>query len=92
VFCVPGPEPDQARLRLFWLEPSIRGTGLGRRMLEAWLGFARQAGYRRAMLWTHESHAAAGRLYARTGFEITATRPARNFGQDVVEQRWERAL
>lgn len=92
VFCVQGPEPDQAQLRLFWLEPSVRGTGLGRRMIDAWLTFARAAGYRRATLWTHESHAEAGRLYARSGFAITGTKPTRNFGQAVVEQQWERTL
>lgn len=92
VFCVQGPAPDMAQLRLFWLEPSLRGTGLGRRMLADWLGFARAVGYRRAALWTHESHAAAGRLYAAAGFEITGTKPTRNFGRDVVEQRWEMTL
>lgn len=92
IFCVQGPEPDVAQLRLFGLEPSVRGTGLARKMLAEWLSFARKAGYKRATLWTHESHAAAGRLYATTGFEITGTKATRNFGQDVVEQRWERPL
>lgn len=92
VFCVQGPAPDQAQLRLFWLEPSVRGTGLGRRMIDAWLTFARAAGYRRATLWTHESHAEAGRLYARSGFAIIGTKPTRNFGRAVVERQWERAL
>ncbi|WP_424969404.1 GNAT family N-acetyltransferase [Dinoroseobacter sp. S76] len=92
IFCVQGPAPDTAQLRLFGLEPSLRGRGLGRQMMAEWLRFARSAGYKRATLWTHESHAAAGRLYAATGFEITGTEATRNFGQDVVVQQWEMTL
>lgn len=81
-----------ARLRLFLLEPQARGTGLAQRMLDESLAFARAAGYRAMVLWTHESHRAAGRLYARNGFALTASAPARAFGCDVIDQTWERAL
>ena len=67
VFCVRLDE-ETAKLRLFLLEPEARGRGLGRRLLETCLGFARDAGYRRMTLWTHESHRAACRLYAANGF------------------------
>jgi GNAT superfamily N-acetyltransferase len=89
VFCVQSGEPDVAKLRLFLLEPEWRGRGLGRRLLEACLGFARDVGYRRLRLWTHESHRAACALYARRGFRLTDSRPVRSFGQDLVEQTWE---
>lgn len=94
VFCVAegAQEPDVARLRLFLLEPEARGTGLGQAMMDACLGFARDAGYRRMRLWTHESHRAAVRLYVRNGFVMTASAPGRDFGQDVVDQTWERPL
>lgn len=84
--------PGIARLRLFLVEPDARGTGLAQQMLDTCLGFARAAGFRRIRLWTHESHRAAGRLYARNGFVLTASTPAHSFGQDVVEQDWARDL
>jgi GNAT superfamily N-acetyltransferase len=89
IFCVLSDEPAVAKLRLFLVEPEWRGRGLGQRLLEACLGFARQAGYRRLRLWTHESHRAACALYARNGFHLASSRPVRSFGQDLVEQSWE---
>lgn len=91
IFCV-AEAPEVAKLRLFLLEPEVRGTGLAQRMLGECMGFARDAGYRRMRLWTHESHRAAGRLYARNGFRLVESTPGRAFGQDVVDQIWERAL
>lgn len=91
IFCV-RDAPGVARLRLFLVEPEARGTGLAQHMLDTCLGFARGAGYHRIRLWTHESHRAAGRLYARNGFVLTASTPAHSFGRDVVEQDWARDL
>jgi GNAT superfamily N-acetyltransferase len=92
IFCVKGPEPGLAKLRLFFLEPQARGLGLGQRLLEACMGFAKGAGYRRMTLWTHESHRAACALYAKNGFACVASQPVRSFGVDLVEQAWERDL
>jgi DNA-binding MarR family transcriptional regulator/ribosomal protein S18 acetylase RimI-like enzyme len=91
IFCVQG-EDGTAKLRLFFVEKAARGTGLAQQMLETCMAFARDAGYPSMRLWTHESHRAAGRLYARNGFALTDSRATRSFGQDVVEQTWERAL
>jgi GNAT superfamily N-acetyltransferase len=91
VFCM-ADSADLARLRLFLIEPKARGSGLAQRMLETCLTFAIVAGYRRMVLWTHESHHAAGRLYARNGFALIDSTPARAFGQDVVDQTWAREL
>jgi GNAT superfamily N-acetyltransferase len=92
IFCVQGPAPDTAKLRLFLLEPEVRGIGLGQRLLDACMGFARGAGYARMTLWTHESHRAACALYARNGFACVASKPVHSFGQDLVEQEWQRDL
>ena len=92
VFCVQSGEPGVAKLRLFLLIPEARGRGLGQRLLDACLGFAREAGYDRLRLWTHESHEAACALYARNGFELIASCPVRSFGVDLVEQTWEIGL
>jgi GNAT superfamily N-acetyltransferase len=89
VFCVRSGEPGVAKLRLFLLLPEARGKGLGQRLLDACLGFAKGAGYVRLRLWTHESHRAACALYARNGFRLTDSHPVRSFGQDLVEQTWE---
>ena len=91
IFIVDGGDAA-AKLRLFLLVPEARGRGLGRRLLRTAMGWARERGYRRIRLWTHESHRAACALYAAEGFERTASRPARSFGRDVVEQEWERPL
>nr|WP_233192685.1 GNAT family N-acetyltransferase [Acidimangrovimonas sediminis] len=88
IFCV-RLDDRTAKLRLFLVEPEARGTGLARRMLATCMGWARDRGYRRMSLWTHESHRAACALYARTGFVLTGSRAVRSFGQDVVEQTWE---
>ena len=81
-----------ARLRLFLVEPAHRGTGLGHRLLDEALNFARAAGYRRMVLWTHASHRAACALYARAGFAIDSEAAAHAFGQPVIDQTWSRAL
>lgn len=88
IFCVRENE-DTARLRLFLLDPRARGIGLGRRMLSACLSHARERGFRRMVLWTHQSHGAACALYASAGFRMTAEASARAFGCDVVDQTWE---
>jgi GNAT superfamily N-acetyltransferase len=92
IFCVTGPAPETAKLRLFLLEPEVRGIGLAQRMLDTCLSFAGGAGYGRMTLWTHESHRAACALYARNGFACLASKPVRNFGQPLVEQEWVRDL
>lgn len=88
IFCVRLSD-EAAKLRLFLLEPQMRGRGLGRLLLETCIAFARAQGYRRLALWTHESHVAACALYAAAGFALTSSKPLRNYGQDLVEQEWQ---
>lgn len=82
-------DEDTARLRLFILVPEARGMGLGQRLHDTCLGFARAQGYRRMVLWTHESHRAACALYAKNGWRLVQSKAARAYGQDVVDQDWE---
>ncbi|PSL19945.1 GNAT family N-acetyltransferase [Shimia abyssi] len=89
IFCVRSDVPDVAKLRLFLLLPTARGTGLGRRMLETCMRFARDRGYHGMQLWTHESHRAACALYAANGWSLTRSEPVHSFGVDLVEQTWE---
>jgi GNAT superfamily N-acetyltransferase/ribosomal protein S19E (S16A) len=85
-------DEETARLRLFILVPEARGLGLGQRLHDACLAFARAQGYRRMMLWTHESHRAACALYARNGWRLVRSASGRAYGQDVVDQDWEITL
>ncbi len=91
IFCV-RPDAGTAKLRVFLVEPTMRGTGLARRLLEAVIDHARDTGAAKLVLWTHESHRAAGRLYARRGFALTSEKPVTAFGQETVEQVWELSL
>lgn len=88
VFCV-RQDAQTAKLRLFLLEPHMRGAGLGRRLLEACMGYASQGGYRRMVLWTHASHRAACALYARAGWRRVSSKPVVSFGVPLEEQGWE---
>ncbi|MWD28863.1 GNAT family N-acetyltransferase [Aquicoccus sp. SCR17] len=88
IFCVREDERT-ARLRLFLLDPAARGRGLGRRLLQTCLDFARDAGYRAMVLSTHESHEAACALYAANGFRCVRSFAVRHYGVDLVEQHWQ---
>ena len=88
VFCVSLTE-EIAKLRLFFLVPEARGLGLGKRLLQTCMQFARDAGYSGMQLWTHESHEAACALYKASGWQLVASKPVHSFGQDLVEQSWE---
>lgn len=85
-------DDETARLRLFILVPEARGQGLGQRLHDTCTGFARDKGYRRMVLWTHESHRAACALYARNGWRLMRSVATRAYGTDVVDQDWEITL
>jgi GNAT superfamily N-acetyltransferase len=87
IFCV-SAGGDTAKLRLFLLTPQARGKGLGKRLLQTCMDFARAAGYRDMQLWTHESHKAACALYAASGWDLISSKQVHSFGVDLVEQSW----
>ncbi|WP_282150914.1 GNAT family N-acetyltransferase [Ruegeria atlantica] len=88
IFCV-ALNDHTPKLRLFLLMPEARGQGLGKRMLNTCMGFARDSGYRDMALWTHESHRAACALYRASGWQLTGSKKVHSFSCDLVEQSWE---
>jgi DNA-binding MarR family transcriptional regulator/GNAT superfamily N-acetyltransferase len=93
VFLVKEPDaPGVARLRLLLLDPAARGLGLGRRLVEASIEFAREAGYREIVLWTHQVLTAARAIYAKTGFELAETWTHDDFGHPEVSETWRLTL
>jgi len=87
VFCVKDTE-HIARLRLLLVEPNARGQGIGKRLVEECVGFAKRAGYSQVTLWTNDVLLAARRIYEAAGFRLVEEEPHHSFGRDLVGQDW----
>lgn len=80
--------PRVAQLRLLYVESSARGLGLGARLVDECLAYARSHGYRRMVLWTNDILVAARRIYEARGFTLESEERHHSFGKDLVGQYW----
>jgi len=90
VFLVRHPDhPGTAKLRLLYVDPSARGLGLGKTLVNECVQFARSAGYKKITLWTQSILTAAHRIYQAAGFKLVKEEPHHSFGKDLIAQTWE---
>src|SRR3954452_18704685 len=92
IFCSASEAPDTAQLRLLLVEPQSRGAGVGTRLVDECLRFARSSGYRRIMLWTTDVQDEARRIYQRQGYRLDTCEPQTRFGHELVGEYWSREL
>ena len=81
-----------ARIRLLIVDPKARGLGLGARLVDECVGFARGAGYKKITLWTHSVLTAARHIYQKAGFTLTSSEERVSFGKPVVSEYWDLEL
>lgn len=85
--------PEQtAQLRYFLLLPEYRGQGLGKSLMDSFMSWAREAGYRHLYLWTTNEQETAIALYQRHGFQLTEEKVTETFGKQLSEQKYEKRL
>lgn len=81
-----------AKLRMLILSPKARGMGLGARLTDECIAFARAKGYKKMVLWTNSCLTTARSIYAKRGFVLDKSEPYEDFGQQLVSETWSLKL
>ena len=81
-----------AKLRLLLVEPRARGLGIGSRLVQECIGFARAKGYRKLVLWTQSNLDAARAIYRDAGFCLIRTERHASFGVQLTGEYWSLTL
>ncbi len=85
-------QENVAKLRLLWVEPAARGLGLGKALVRECTQFARQAGYKKIVLWTNSELKAARGIYEREGYKLVKREPHSVFAKGQFGEEWELVL
>jgi len=85
-------EAKVARIRLLLVDPKARGLGLGAKLVDECIRFARAAGYKSITLWTHSVLTAARHIYQKAGFKLTRSEKRKSWGRPVVSEYWDLEL
>jgi GNAT superfamily N-acetyltransferase len=85
-------KPGVARIRLLLVDPKARGLGLGARLVDEGVSFARAAGYKKITLWTHSVLTAARHIYEKAGFKLMRSEKHKSWGKPVVSEHWDLEL
>jgi len=81
-----------AQLRYFLIQPEYRGIGLGSKLMNLYMNFLRECGYKESYLWTTHELSAAAFLYKRAGFKLAEEKESTAFGKPLKEQRYDLLL
>ena len=92
VFLVKSGEAGVAKLRMLYVEPKVRGLGIGNRLVEECVRFARECRYKKVTLWTQSILVSARRIYERHGFKLVKEWANRDIGRDLISETWDLEL
>jgi DNA-binding MarR family transcriptional regulator/N-acetylglutamate synthase-like GNAT family acetyltransferase len=85
-------DDEIAKLRLLLVEPKARGLGIGKRLVDECIRFAKHVGYKKITLWTQSNLTAARHIYEESGFQLVSQQKHKSFGKELVAETWDKNL